>query len=389
MIKILHLITSFGLGGAETNLWRLACHMDRSRFANVVVTMTPTKPDQGTVEPTPEEAGVPFFTLGMQRGTPDPLSAARLLRIVRRVRPQILQTWLYHADLMGLLVGKFARVPVIAWNLRCSFMDMTEYSRVSKYVLRTLVALSPFPNAVLANSQSGLRFHEALGYKPRRWMWIPNSLDLERFRPDPIAKGRLQSELGLGPDALLVGLVARFDPMKDHKNFIEAARLLTHDNPRIHFVLAGRRVDSANDEIAGLIAETGVADRFHLLGLRHDVNRIVPGFDIACSSSYSEGFSNTIAEAMACGVPCVATDVGDSALIIANTGKAVPPRDPQAFAQACREILSLPPERRRRLSQCARASVEQRFSLSSVVARYERLYEQLAPTTLHNLTTPI
>lgn len=179
MIKILHLITSFGLGGTETNLLRLACHMDRSRFDNTIVTMVDVPgAERGALQLPLEQAGVPFHSLAMRRGTPDPVSVARLVRIILRVRPHILQTWLYHADLLGLLVGRLTRVPVIAWNLRCSFMDMSEYSPVSNYVRRALVALSRFPNVVLTNSQSGLRFHEGLGYKPRKWMWMPNSLDL-------------------------------------------------------------------------------------------------------------------------------------------------------------------------------------------------------------------
>ena len=195
MIKVLHLITSFGLGGAEVNLWRLVCNMDRSRFSNTVVTMVPMRAETGIVQPTPEEAGIPLHALEMRNGIPDPLSAARLFRIIRQVKPDILQTWMYHADLLGLFVGKSARVPAIAWNLRCSFIDMNEHSWISKYVLRLLVSLSSSPDVVLANSHSGLRFHEELGYKPRKWMWIPNALDLEQFKPDARARACLRREL--------------------------------------------------------------------------------------------------------------------------------------------------------------------------------------------------
>lgn len=383
MIKILHLITSFGLGGTETNLLRLACHMDRSRFDNTIVTMVDVPgAERGALQLPLEQAGVPFHSLAMRRGTPDPVSVARLVRIILRVRPHILQTWLYHADLLGLLVGRLTRVPVIAWNLRCSFMDMSEYSPVSNYVRRALVALSRFPNVVLTNSQSGLRFHEGLGYKPRKWMWMPNSLDLEQFRLAPNAGRNLRCELGLAQDTLLVGLVARFDPVKDHENFISAAKLLAAEDRRIHFVLVGRKISPDNDDLIRLIAASGFEDRFHLLGLRHNVSRITAGFDVGCSSSYGEGFSNTIAEAMACGIPCVVTNVGDSGLIVANTGRVVPPRDPRALAQACKEILDLSPERRHRLGLCARKSVEERFSLGSVVNRYEGLYEQLRQQAL-------
>ena len=377
MIKVLHLITSFGLGGAEVNLWRLACNMDPSRFSNTVVTMVPMRPETGILAPTPEEAGVNFHALKMRNGVPDPLSAARLFRIVREVQPDILQTWMYHADLLGLLVGKAARVPAIAWNLRCSFIDMNEHSWISKYVLKLLVPLSSFPDVVLANSQSGLRFHKELGYKPRKWMWIPNALDLEQFKPDFRARACLRRELGLGDDALLIGLIARFYPMKDHQNFVKAAGRLAHDNPNAHFVLVGRRVDAANKQLREWINATEFADRFHLLGLRQDANRVTSGLDIACSSSYGEGFSNTVAEAMASGVPCVVTDVGDSAALVGETGKVVCARQPDQFAKACQELVDLSPAQRQHLGCLARKRIEDNFSLKSVVDRYESLYQQL------------
>lgn len=383
MIKILHLITSFGLGGSETNLWQLASHMDGSRFANTIVTMTDVPElDRPVVQPRLEQAGVPFHSLGMSRGMPSPLALVHLLRILREARPHILQTWLYHADLLGLLAGRLTRVPSIVWNLQCSYIDLTKYRLLSTIVRRALVSLSPLPNIVLANSEAGLRFHEALGYRPKGWMYLPNPLDFERFRPDPAARVQLRRNLGLPADAVLIGLVARFDPMKDHANFVAAARLLADSNANIHFVLVGRHIDSKNSQLAQLIASSGVAERFHLLGARSDVNYITASFDIACSSSVGEGSPNVVGEAMACGVPCVVTNVGDSAQIVGDAGKVVPPRDPGAFAHACKEILELSAQQRLELGLAARKSAKERFSLGSVVSRYQKLYEQLSQSAL-------
>jgi glycosyltransferase involved in cell wall biosynthesis len=325
-------------------------------------------------------AEVPVCSLGMRRGMPSPFAVARFFRIVRKVRPHVLQTWMYHADLLGLLVGKLAGVSAIAWNIRCSSMEMAHYRRMSSIVLRALVPLSGFPHVVLANSHRGIQVHKELGYTPRRWLYIPNSLDLDEFRPDRRAKAQICSELGLRQDTRLIGLMARFHPMKDHANFIAAATILAADDPSLHFVLAGIWVDSNNSEVRRLVESTGLPHRFHLLGQRHDVARITAALDVACSSSaFGEGSSNAIAEAMACGVPCVVTDVGDSALIVQNTGKVVPPKDTPAFAQACRELLNLSPRKRRELGLAARARVEEHFSLHAVVDSYQRLYEQLAP----------
>jgi glycosyltransferase involved in cell wall biosynthesis len=297
--------------------------------------------------------------------------------IVRKTRPTILQTWMYHADLLGTLVGQVARVPSIAWNIQCSSLSAFDHRWTSAALLRTLRVLSRVPDIVLANSQIGIEFHRTLGYRPRRWLYIPNSLDLREFRPDVDAARWLRSELNLPSDALLIGYIARFHPIKDHATFITAAQLLATD-PRIHFVLVGRDMNHGNASLAKLIASTVAAERFHLLDHRTDVNRITAGLDISCSSSLSEGSSNVVAEAMACGTPCVATDVGDAALILQDAGGiVVPPRQPQAIANSCREILNFGASRRRQLGSMARARVEECFSTVKVVANYENIYEEL------------
>jgi glycosyltransferase involved in cell wall biosynthesis len=166
--------------------------------------------------------------------------------------------------------------------------------------------------------------------------------------------------------------------MKDHTNFVSAAKLMAAEDPDVHFVLAGIGVDSENLEIMRLIESTTVPQHFHALGHRDDIGHIIAGLDIACSSSaFGEGSSNAIAEAMACGVPCVVTDVGDSALLVRNLGKVVLARDPQAFARACRELLDMSAGQRSRLGQAARERVKACFPLSSVVGRYEDLYQEL------------
>jgi glycosyltransferase involved in cell wall biosynthesis len=380
MIKVLHLATSFGRGGAEVNLARLAANMDASRFSNTIVAMR--RCCDGPMVQRVTQAGVRFTCLEMRAGVPDPIGFTRLLQIVREVRPQILQTWLYHADLLGLLVGKLARVPVILWNVQNTLINNKWMSRL---VLRALVPLSALPTAVISNSQAGVRVHQELGYKPKKWVWIFNLLDLAEFRPEPEAREWLRRELHLGSDAFLIGLVARYDPMKDHANFIRAAALSASDNPKLNFVLVGETLDSKNQQLMSMLRAAGVQNRFHLLGLRDDVGRITAGFDIACSSSaYGEGTSNSVAEAMACAVPCVVTDVGDSALLVGNTGKVVSPRDPKSFANACRELIALSPQDRLRLGMAARNRVEESFSPRSIIAQYQELYEGLAATSIRN-----
>jgi glycosyltransferase involved in cell wall biosynthesis len=188
----------------------------------------------------------------------------------------------------------------------------------------------------------------------------------------------LRRELGLSADSRVLGLIARYHQVKDHPTFIAAAGLLAKRDPNAHFVLVGMHVNSANTQLIRLIESTGASQRFHLLGERFDIAQITAGLDLACSSSSAEGLSNTIIEAMACGVPCVVTNVGDSALVVGDMGKVVPPKKPGAFAEACEQLLQVAPKERLELSRRTRKRIEERFSLPSIVARYEGLYKQLA-----------
>jgi len=194
MIEVLHLATSFARAGAELNLARLVTNMDASRFSNTIVAMR--RRYDGPMVQRVTQAGVRFRCLEMRAGVPDPIGFVRLLQIVREVRPQVLSTWMYHADLLGLLVGRLARVPVILWNVGSALLNQRGIIRL---VCRALVPLSGLPSAVVVNSQAGVRVHQELGYKPKKWVWIPNSLDLTEFRPEPEARERLRRELRLAP----------------------------------------------------------------------------------------------------------------------------------------------------------------------------------------------
>ena len=371
-MKLMHLITDLETGGAEVVLSKLLAHMDRSRFQNSVVSMT----NEGVLGGPLKTLGIPVFTLRMRPGMPHLLALWRFVRLLRKERPMLLQTWLYHADLLGLLAGKLARVPVIVWNVRCSDMDMRYYSKLSALVFRMVVALSSVPQAVIVNSEAGRQFHERLGYTPRRWVYIPNGFDLARFCPDAKARGIFRRALSLPNNTILIGLVARFDPMKDHTNFLRAAHCLLKKDARVHFVLVGRGVDHNNQEMMHAIQGSGYEKHFHLLGEQKDMPLVFNALDLLCSSSaYGEGFSNAIGEAMACGVPCVVTDVGDSAHLVGDTGKVVSPKNPEALADAWQQLIALGEAERRECGMAARCRIEKNFSLPAMAARYEQFYE--------------
>ena len=355
-------------------LYKLLQRMDPTAFASRVVTLT----GRGAIADRIESLGIPVECLGMRRGVPEPGALWQLVRLLRRERPAVVQTWLYHSDLLGLLAGRMAGVPAVAWNIRCSVMDERYTRGLNRMVLRLLAVLSRRPTMVIANSEAGVALHRQLGYRPRRWELVPNGFDLERFRPDAAAYRDVRQELNLAADSLLVGLIARFDPIKDHATFLQAAHRLAQSNGRVHFLLAGGDVDSHNAALR-LAASAGPAsERVHLLGERSDIPRLTAALDIATCSSTGEGFPNILGEAMACAVPVVTTDVGDAAKIVGDTGIVVPSRDATAFAAAIAKVLDLPSDARRTLGQRARQRIADNFDLAGVAARYAALYREMA-----------
>jgi glycosyltransferase involved in cell wall biosynthesis len=316
----------------------------------------------------------------MKRGRLDLTGTYRLVAALRRLRPEILQTWLYHADLAGLVTGTLTRVPVIVWNIRCTDLDAQDYPITTRVVRRALTVLSSWPTAIVSNSQAGIIAHQQAGYRAQRWVLIPNGFDTDTFQPSLQARLELRQELGLASDVRVVGLLARAHPMKDHTNFLKAAALVAERHADVEFVVAGRGVPD-NSTFKQLARDLGLARRTHLLGERLDVPRFLAALDIAVSSSYGgEAFPNAVAEAMACGTATVVTDVGDSAAIVGDTRRVVPPRNPAALAEAVRRVLEMSADDLRELGHISRARVISEYSIQRAAARYEDLYATLAGT---------
>lgn len=373
-IKILHLITGLDTGGAEVNLQRLTGAIDRGRFENIVVSLTTLGPLTAVLR----EQDIRVEAIGMSPSLPSPAAVWRLYRLLRAERPTILQTWLYHSDLFGLLLGRAAGVTTIAWNIRCSYMGEDYRRGINGALVGLLARLSRFPDVVVANSHAGQKEHAARGYEPKRWAVLENGFDPAVFRPQAGAPADLRGELKLEDDSVVIGLVGRYDPIKDHEGFLRAAAALHSTDGEAHFVLVGSGMDTENTILNGLIDGLGIRARVHLMGRREDMPRLTAGLDIATCCSLGEGFPTVVGEAMACAVPCVVTDVGDAALIVGDTGIVVPAADPDALAGGWREMIAKGPLGRAELGRLALARIESQYTLSRSVERYQNLYEQLA-----------
>jgi glycosyltransferase involved in cell wall biosynthesis len=375
-MRVVHLITSLSTHGAQMMLYKLLSRMDREQFDPVVISMR----DGGPLAEKIEALGVPVHEAGINLTLPNPASLWRLIRLVRYLRPDVIQGWMYHANLAAQVVGALNTQPVpVVWNIRGSSYVLRNEKPLTAATIWLGAKLSKLPAKIINNSKVSAGEHEKrLAYSAEKRLIIPNGFDTDIFTPSTEARISVRSELGLAEDALLIGLVARYHTMKDHANFLRAASVLLKAHPQVHFVLAGEGVDTHNKKLLELINSFGLSAQVHLIGERSDTARVTAALDIASSSSaFGEGFPNVVGEAMACGVPCVVTDVGDSGWIVGETGRVVPPRDATALAKAWQELIEMSDEQRLALGKKARQRVLEEFSLDAVVSQYEALYEQV------------
>lgn len=370
---MLHVINDLSVGGAEMMLYKLLSGADSSRFSPAVVSLG----GRSTLDARVEALGVPVHNVGMKPSRlPTPAQLGRLGSVVRRFAPDLIQGWMYHGCLAAELARATAarRAPVV-WSIHSCNDDLTLEKRMTAAIIRLCGRLSGRAARIIYVSEASRRQHEAMGYAAKNSRVIPNGFDTTHFAPSTEARASVRAELGVSEDHLLISLIGRFHPMKDHINFLRAAALLSEDYHAAHFMLVGREVDADNPVLRRLVARWGLGGRAHLLGQRDDIPRLIAASDIcALSSSYGESFPLVVGEAMACGVPCVVTDVGDAARLVGPTGLVVPPRNSEALAEAWRELIRLGSEGRAQLGEAARERVRENFLLASVIAQYETLF---------------
>jgi glycosyltransferase involved in cell wall biosynthesis len=373
MIRILHVITGLGQGGAEGMLTRLLVGLDRGVFDQRVVSLT----DRGVFGETIEAAGIPLANLGMKGFQTIPRTLQRLRRIIAAYRPDIVQTWLYHSDLLGLAAARLAGDGAVVWNIRCAGLAPDDAPRSTHWLIRLLARFSSFPEAVLFNSVAGQRAHRAIGYRSRVELTIPNGFDLQTWRPDARRRIQFRAEIDVMGDTFLVGMVARHHCIKDHRCFFAAAARIRSRAADVRFVLAGTGIAWSNQTLVSDIDEFGVRDCVILLDSRSDMIGMMAGLDCLVLTSTSEGFPNVIGEAMASGLPCITTDAGDAGLIIADTGKIVPVGDAVGIADGVLALMVSTPQERVALGVRCRARIEENFGIDRVLARYADFYRDL------------
>ncbi len=360
----LFLARSLDRGGAERQLVVLSKGLvSRGHAVSVAVFFS-----GGAYESELAGAGVRVIQL-RKKGRWDVLPfLSRLAHLLRKERPAVLHSYLGVPNILATVLKPLVPGTRIVWGVRASDMDLSRYDWLSRLAYSLECRLAHFADLIIANSHAGAIYAIKNGFPSKRIVVIPNGIDTQHFRFDPQGRERLRAEWHVREDALLIGLVARIDPMKDHAMFLQAANLLAAQYPRLRFVCVGNGAPDYSEHLKQIAIALGLRERMIWAGALDDMAAVYSALDIFCSSSaYGEGFSNTIGEAMACSVPCVVTDVGDSALIVGDTGSIVPPGDHSALAAAIGRLIDLPPKERQGLGEACRARVVSEFGMARLV----------------------
>ncbi|MGY2313641.1 glycosyltransferase family 4 protein [Pseudomonas sp. SDO5522_S412] len=373
-MKVAHVIIGLHIGGAELMLLRL-CDSFKAQGVDEhrVISLT----DLGEVGVRLRASGIAVETLQM-RGKWDLLGVMiKLISNFRRQKPDIVQTWMYHSDLIGGVAARLVGVKHVIWGIRTT--DVSSGGGKATIVIRKLCAYlsNVVPDAIVCAAQASRETHIEAGYAPGRMKVISNGFDLERLTATAQERASIREGQGIGPDDMVIGSLGRFNEVKDHSNFIKAAGIVAGRFPKTIFLMVGRDIDRGNAALMAEISLTGHADRFVLLGERKDVPACLKAMDIFCLHSFTEGFPNVLGEAMSMGVPCVTTDVGDAALLLGGLGPVVPARDVRALSDALISLLSASATERAAMGQSVYKRIAENFTMKRTEKQFKDLYDRV------------
>lgn len=373
-IKVLHIINNFAYGGAEMMLYKVLLQTNREVWQPFLICLN----GEGGLKQKFEQLNIPIEIVGLETGKVTLNGLLKLINLQKKIQPDLVQGWMYHSNLASTVSTFFAnRQTPVVWNIPHSLSSIKNEKKSTARVIRLLSILSWFPEKIIYNSKTSAKQHEKIGYRANKSLPFPDGFLVDKFVPSTYAYQQLRQELALSSDAIIIGRIARYHPMKDYFNLLDAAAELLKNNSQVHFVLVGPNVDYDNRELTEKIKELNIQDHVHLLGIRDDTPTLNAGFDISCTTSaWGEGFPNVVGEAMSCGVPCVVTDVGDSAWLVGDTGLVVPPCDSGALAEAWEKLINNTPLRQD-LGAKARQRIVDNFALTQIVSNYENLYKNI------------
>lgn len=371
MYKVLHIITSLELGGAEAVMYRLLLNTTNTEEHCVI-----SLKDSGYFGDKLESCGIKVISLGMKSGTLSIGAFIKLVRIIKDMRPTVVQTYMYHADFFGGTAAFVSGCPRIVWGLHNSNLDVNTVKKKTILVAKACALLSHIiPSMIVSCSKKAVDVHTDIGYKRNKFHVIPNGYDTSIFVPNYNFRTSIRNEFGIGDNDIVIGIVARFDPQKDHINFLDAVAFVATKEPNVHFILCGNGMTSDNNILANKAKMLGIIDKCYFIGKRDDIPSIMNALDFhVLSSSYGEAFPNVVAEAMSCGVPCVVTDVGDCAEMVGDAGWVVLPRNSRALADAILQAIGENNELRNKRKIKSRELICEKYNINKIVGEYNDIW---------------
>ncbi|MBW7857902.1 MAG: glycosyltransferase [Leptonema sp. (in: Bacteria)] len=372
-MHIIHIITGLSNGGAEAVLYRLC--INDSQAKHTVISLM----DMGKYGPLLVDQGVEVHYLNMPAGRVTWTGLKKLYSLLKTLKPSVVQTWMYHADLIGGVIARLAGIKNIFWNIRHTFLEKGKSKLTTRIVARLCAGFSYWvPQKIICCALKALEVHAAIGYQRSKMIVIGNGYELDKFAPNNTDANKIRKELSINLPINLIGMVSRYHPLKDHTNLFKALSLA---KKQVSFkcLLVGQGLSKLNTELYNLIVENQLKDDIFLLEQRSDIASIMNALDVHVLSSSSEAFPNVIAEAMACGTPCVTTDVGDAALIVGDTGWVVPISNPQAVADAILQAIfekQKNTEQWQKRKERARQRIVENFSIEKMIANYHNAWSE-------------
>lgn len=377
-MRVVHVITGLGQGGAEAMLEKLL-HAGR-RLNPEIDQQVISLRGLGVVGARLLESGFQVRALDMTTSIVSLFKLARLASMLRAFpRDTVVQTWMWHGDLLGGVCARMVGRGKVIWNVRNALPIDIARRRTSIWAVRLCAKLSRWvPQRIVCNAEAAKSAHCAIGYDVSRCVVVRNGFDLDRFKPMADRRNAWRDRMGVRDEEVLVGMIARMDPLKDHTNFVRAAALVVASGRHEHlrFVLVGKGVP-ASTHLRTSLEQSGLEGRFLLLDRQEDVPGVMNALDVFCLSSRSEGFPNVLGEAMACGVPCVTTDVGDARLVLGDDRWVAPPGSARDLADRLSALLDLPDDERQELGSVQRLRIERDFGIDAAWRQYLQLYQAL------------
>lgn len=369
-MKIVHIITSLGDGGAEHTLFKI-CKYD-TKNEHIVISLR----DPGKYTAPLRKMGISVYFLNMTFYSF--FKFFILIKLLRFLKPDIVQTWLVHADFIGGIAAKLIGIKNIIWNIRYSNLEYKKAKLLTIFLIRLLSKLSYFiPKQIVIVSKKAKKIYEEEGYDKKKLKFIPNGYDLNLLKPKDIEKKKFKKKIS--KQLPIIGNVARYDPKKDHLNLIKALSLIRSKKIDFLCFFSGSEVNQNNLKITSEIKKLKLEKKIKLIGQIDNILQIMNGIDLYIqSSSYGEGFPNVVAESMACGTPCIVTDVGDASLIVGKSGWVVPPNNPNKLAKAI-EIALKEIKTRKWDKRCniARLRIKTNFDISKMIKSYNKTWQKV------------